>query len=112
MEVKIEPTSKKSPGEVDRKENPWWIVRTIFTVILVLVKMTGLVPFTLSLETKTVNFKLLSWRTFFAFFRLIVFTFPFIILPIIFYAFGFVEDEAFKAVLAASYGHSFLPGTS
>ena len=102
MEVKIEPTSKKSPREVDKKENPWWIVRTIFTVILLLVKMTGLVPFTLDLETKTVNFKLLSWRTFFAFFRLIVFTFPFIILPIIFYAFGFVEEEAFNAVLAAS----------
>ena len=101
MEVKISPTSNKSVKEVEGKETPW-IVRTIFSVILNLVKLTGLLPFSICLETKSVNFKLVSWKTFFAFLRLLAFTFPFIILPSIFYFGGFVEEAAYAAVSAAS----------
>ena len=107
MEVKISPTSNKSVKEVEGKETPW-IVRTIFSVILNLVKLTGLLPFSICLETKSVNFKLISWKTFFAFLRLLVFTFPFLILPFIFSGCGFVEKAAVDAVSAASNGTGFF----
>ena len=111
MEIKIEPMSNKSMREVEESKTPW-IVRTIFSIILTLVKLTGLVPFTLCLETKSVDFKLLSWRTFFAFLRLVVFTFPFILLPFIFYVGGFVEKAASDAVLAASSANGTFYETS
>ena len=101
MEVKISPTSNKSPREVEGKETSW-IVRTIFSVILTLVKLTGLLPLSICLETKSVDFKLISWKTFFSFLRLLAFTFPFLILPFIFYFGGFVEEAAFDAASAAT----------
>ena len=100
MEIKIQPTSNNA-RDVEEKGTPW-IVRTMFVIILTFVKWTGLVPFSLNLETKSVNFKLVSWRTLFAFLRLVIFTFPFAILPFIFYACGFVEQEAFDLVEANS----------
>ena len=100
MEIKIQPTSNNA-RDVEEKGTPW-IVRTMFVIILTFVKWTGLVPFSLNLETKSVNFKLVSWRTLFAFLRLVIFTFPFAILPFIFYACGFVEEEAYALVKANS----------
>ena len=99
MEIKIQPTGNTSKSEIEERS---WILRTTFSVILALVKLTGLLPFTLCLETKTVNFKLLSWGTFFAFLRLFVFTFPFILLPFIFLLCGLVEKDGQDAISAAS----------
>ena len=99
MEIKIQPTGNTSKSEIEESS---WILRTTFSVILTLVKLTGLLPFTLCLETKTVNFKLLSWGTFFAFLRLFVFTFPFILLPFVFLLCGLVEKDGQDAVSAAS----------
>ena len=113
MEIKIHPASNNA-REVVEKKTPW-IVRTIFSIILTLVKWTGLVPFSLCHETKSINFKLVSWRTFFAFLRLVIFTFPFAILPFIFYACGFLEEEAFDLVEANSdnaTSASFVSSTS
>ena len=113
MEIKIQPTSNNA-REVVKKDSPW-IVQTIFSIILTLVKWTGLVPFSLCLETKSIKFKLVSWRTFFALLRLLIFTFPFAILPFIFYACGFVEEEAFALVEANSDNSttaSFVSSTS
>merc|ERR1712240_388822 len=70
-------------------------------MILTFLKWTGLVPFSLCFETKTINFKIISWKTLFYFMRLIVFTFPFIILPFILSVFGFVEEGALATKLAS-----------
>ena len=100
MGVKIQPTPNNTRA-VKEKETPW-IVRTIFSIIQTLLKWSGLAPFTFSAETKSVKYKLLSVKTFLCFLRLLIFTFPFAILPFIFLLCGLVEEDAFAAILTAS----------
>ena len=97
MEVKIQPISIASKEEAEVETS--WFLRMIRTMIITFLKWTGLVPFSLCFETKTINFKIISWKTLFYFMRLIVFTFPFIILPFIFSVFGFVEEGALATIL-------------
>ena len=54
---------------------------------------TGLIPIQMDKKTKTLDFKLASRSSFFAFVRLFVFTFPFLVLPFILQLFGFAEAE-------------------
>jgi len=95
MEVKIQPISTASKEEAEVETS--WFLRMIRTMIITFLKWTGLVPFSFCFETKTIGFKMISWKTLFYFMRLIVFTFPFIILPFIFSVFGFVEEGALLA---------------
>ena len=97
MEVKIQPMSTANKEEA--KVETSWVLRMIRTTILTFLKWTGLVPFSLCFETKTIDFKMISWKALFYFMRLIVFTFPFIILPFIFSVFGFVEEGALATIL-------------
>ena len=105
MGVKIQPTPNNM-REAKEKETPW-IVRTIFSIIQTLLKWSGLAPFTFSAETKSVKYKLLSMKTFLCFLRLLIFTFPFAILPFIFLLCGLVEEDAFAAILAVSENSYF-----
>ena len=99
MEVKIQPISTSSKEEAEVETS--WVLRMIRTMILTFLKWTGLVPFSLCFETKTIDFKMISWKTLFYFMRLIFFTFPFIILPFTFSVFRFVEEGALATILAS-----------
>ena len=55
--------------------------------------LTGLIPIEVDKKTKTLEFKLASRSSFFAFVRLFVFTFPFLVLPFILHLFGLVDAE-------------------
>ena len=55
--------------------------------------LIGLIPIEVGKKTKTLEFKLASRSSFFAFVRLLVFTFPFLVLPFILELFGLFEEE-------------------
>ena len=55
--------------------------------------LTGLIPVVVDQKTKTLEFKLTSRSSFFAFVRLLVFTSPFLVLPAILQMFGLFEAE-------------------
>ena len=69
----------------------------------------GLRPMKVNEKTKTLDFELLSMSSFFAFVRLVIFTFPFLILPLIFNFSGLCKIE-FEETTGKSFGESTFSG--
>lgn len=67
--------------------------RYLFMFIVKLILWTGLVPLKMGGSTKMYEFKLFSISSLFAFVRLLIVTFPVLILPLIFIFGGFTKQE-------------------
>ena len=67
--------------------------RYFFMFLVKLLFWTGLVPLKIGGPTRMFEFKLLSISSLFAFVRLLIITFPFLILPLIFIFGGFTKQE-------------------
>ena len=90
---KVKPAFKEESGKGGGFEHVSGCSRYFFIFLVKLLFWTGLVPLKMGGPTRMFEFKLFSISSLFAFLRLLIFTFPVLILPVIFIFGGFMKQE-------------------
>ena len=89
--IKVQPENHE--GEFKPQESKNTKLADFFVIsVWSLAGFLGLLPFKFDKETKNCSFKWISTETIFSFVRLVLFNFPFTVLPSIFF-FLFINDE-------------------
>ena len=107
---KVKPAFNEESGKGDGFEHVAGCSRYFFMFIVKLLRWTGLIPFKMGGSTKMYEFKLLSSSTLFAFVRLLIVTFPILILPLVFIFGGFTKQEYEEVTGEAFYLETTYPG--
>ena len=107
---KVKPAFNEESGKGDGFEHVAGCSRYFFMFIVKLLRWTGLIPFKMGGSTKMYEFKLLSIWTLFAFVRLLIVTFPILILPLVFIFGGFTKQEYEEVTGEAFYLETTYPG--
>ena len=90
---KVKTTFREESGRGGAFEHVSGCSRYFFMFLVKFLLWTGLVPFKMGGSTRMFEFKLFSISSLFAFLRLFIFTFPVLILPLIFIFGGFTKQE-------------------
>ena len=90
---KVKLAFKEESGKGDAFEHVSGCSRYFFVFLMKFLFWTGLVPLKIGGPTKMFEFKLLSTSSLFAFLRLLIITFPILILPLVFIFGGFTKKE-------------------
>ena len=99
---KVKPAFKEESGKGDGFEHVSGYFRYVFMFIVKSLCWIGLIPFKMGGSTKMYKFKLLSISTLFAFIRLLIFTFPVLILPL-FFLFGGPGKQEYEGKTGEAY---------
>ena len=90
---KVKPAFNEESGKGAGYEHVSGCSRYLFLFLVKFLSWTGLIPFKMGGSTKMFEFELLSISTLFAFLRLLIITFPFLVLPLIFLFGGPAKQE-------------------